>query len=225
MRPVDKGASPRSYTRYADARHDLAARLGYYCSYCEMKLFNSIEIEHIVPQSKGGAVVDWDNFLLSCKYCNTIKSNQLTHIRDYFWPDRDNTDLAFAYDKAEAVVPAARLDDALKKKALSTISLTGLDKNPAGPSFSTEADTRWRSRKEAWDIAERCLVNWRRHPHPQMADVIASCSLGGHYSIWQTVFINEPLVLAEIDKRYREKNLYKIFLPDGSRAVRPGGLI
>lgn len=52
MRPVDKGAAPRVYTDYGQARHDLAVHIGYYCSYCEMRVFNSIEVEHILPKTK-----------------------------------------------------------------------------------------------------------------------------------------------------------------------------
>ena len=38
MRPVDKGTAPKVYTDYGKARHDLAERIGSYCSYCEMKV-------------------------------------------------------------------------------------------------------------------------------------------------------------------------------------------
>lgn len=225
MRPVDKGSPPRSFTSYRQARHDLAERIGYYCSYCEMSVYNSIEVEHIIPMAKAGAELDWDNFLLSCKYCNTIKSDHFDHITDYLWPDRDNTDLAFEYNKAQVVSPAGGLNEKLSHIAKSTIRLTGLDRNPAGPAMPTASDTRWRSRKDAWEKARISYDNWRRAPGPPMAKVIAQCSLSGHYSIWQTVFKGEQQVLDEIDKVYRSKNLFKVFLPNGGRAVRPLGLL
>jgi hypothetical protein len=226
MRPVDKGVAPRAYTDYGKARHDLAGRIGYYCSYCEMKVFNSIEVEHILPQNQGGAVLNWNNFLLSCKYCNTIKCAHNANITDYLWPDRDNTDLAFEYDEVSVVFPIGTLSNPLKTKAQLSITLTGLDRNPMGPNFPTESDTRWRSRKEVWDIARLNLIKWGQAPILPMAEVIAGCALlSGHYSIWFKVFENEQIVLDEIDRVYRTKQLYKVIQANGQRIVRPNGLI
>lgn len=224
MRPVDKGIPPRIYTDYNQARHDLAGRIGYYCSYCEMKVYNSIEVEHILPQNQRGAVLDWGNFLLSCKYCNTIKSDHNTNITDYFWPDRDNSDLAFAYDEINVISPEPTLSPALQTKATATINLMGLNRYPGGIVEPTEADTRWRSRKEVWDLAKRSIIKWRNAPIPDMAEQIALVSIGGHYSIWMEVFRGEQAVLDAIDAEYRRKGLFKNYT-NGIRDVRVGGLI
>jgi hypothetical protein len=102
----------------------------------------------------------------------------------------------------------------------------GLDRNPAGPNLLTPSDTRWRSRKEVWDIAKLNLTKWNQAPVQPMAEVIASCALlSGHYSIWMKVFETEQMVLDEIDRFYRTKHLYKVFQANGHRAVRPNGLI
>jgi len=226
MRPVDKGTAPQTYTDYGQARHDLAERIGYYCSYCEMKVFNSIEIEHILPQNQGGTVLDWGNFLLSCKYCNTIKSDQNANITGYLWPDRDNTDLAFEYDEVRVIYPKNTLANPLKVNAQNSINLMGLDRNPAGPNLPTLSDTRWRSRKEVWDIAKLNLIKWNQAPVQPMAEIIANCALlSGHYSIWMKVFEKEQIVLDEIDQIYRTKHLYKVFQANGQRVVRLNGLI
>lgn len=225
MRPVDKGAAPRAYTDYGQARHDLAERIGYYCSYCEMKVMNSIEVEHILPQNQGGAALDWNNFLLSCKYCNTIKSDHNDNTTDYLWPDRDNTDLAFHYSIAEAVTPKVNLVDDMKDKAKNTIDLMGLDRFRNGENEPTEADTRWRSRKEAWDKAMLCYYKWINDPYPTSAVYIGVAALNGNYSIWCEVFKDEPLVLQAIDDAYREIGLFKEFQANGDRVVRPNGLI
>lgn len=226
MRPVDKGDAPQVYTDYGQARHDLAERIGYYCSYCEMKVFNSIEVEHILPQQQGGAVLSWDNFLLSCKYCNTIKSDHNNTITEYFWPDRDNTDLVFEYDECTVISPRPTLSPQLTAKANATISLMGLDRKPGDIVPPTYADTRWRSRKEAWDEANKSLYNWRQAPIQPMAIQIGACSLlSGHYSIWKTVFENEPTVLDEIDRVYSAKGLFKQYDANGRRIVRASGLI
>lgn len=225
MRPVNKGTAPRVYTKYEQARHDLAARIGYYCSYCEMKVFQSIEVEHILPQNQGGNVVDWDNFLLSCRYCNGNKSDHNTNTTDYFWPDRDNTDLVFYYDEVNVITPKSTLISSLIPNANRTINLMGLDRMPGGVNEPTEADTRWRSRQESWSLAKLSLSNWRKAPIPPMAVQIANASLNGHYSIWCKVFENEQVVLDEIDNIYRTKGLYKAFDVNGNRVVRTSGLI
>lgn len=220
MRPVDKGAAPHAYANYGEARHDLAAKIGYYCSYCEMKVYNSIEVEHILPQNQGGNVVDWDNFLLSCKYCNTIKSDKNNNLTDYLWPDLDNTDLAFAYSEANVIEPKAGLNNLLKTKAESTIQLTGLDRIPGSHIEPRESDTRWKARKESWDLAKKSLIDWNEAPVPAMARQIGRTALNGNYSIWCEVFKEIPQVLAEIDREYRTKGLYKEFDATGQRVIR-----
>ena len=97
MRPVTRGDSPRTFTNYKQARDRLMERIGPYCSYCEMRVTNMIEVEHIVPVANGGEELDWNNFLLSCRYCNGNKGNNNQDRAGYLWPDRDDTDLAFAY--------------------------------------------------------------------------------------------------------------------------------
>ena len=225
MRPVDKGKSPRVYTDYGKARHDLAQRIGYYCSYCEMRVFNCIEIEHLLPQNQGGEPLQWSNFLLSCKYCNTVKSDHNQNVTDYLWPDIDNTDLAFTYSEENAVEPHPDTAENVQCLAQNSIELMGLDRYPGGPHRPTPSDTRWISRKEAWDVARKEYTDWLEAPIIQMARSIARVSLNGNYSIWIEVFKNVPLVLNEIDDIYREHGLYKKFDATGNRTVRKGATL
>lgn len=224
MRPVDKGNAPKTYTKYGDARHDLSAVIGYYCSYCEMSTHNTIEVEHIHPISRGGAKLDWNNFLLSCKYCNTVKSNKNASRQGYLWPDIDNTDFAFSYDEIDIIKPKTGLPPAIKQAAIDTIDLMGLNRAfaPKCPT-PTEADTRWRSKIEAWDKAKRSLGNWNAHPSPEMAKQIGSTATGGHFSIWCTVFANEPEVIKAIIAEY--KGTYTLRNTSGIRVTRTGGTI
>jgi len=97
MRPINKGFAPRQYIRYQDARNDLASRIGWYCSYCEMPVRNLLAIEHIVPRNKGGSELDWHNLLLSCTYCNSVKSDNNNSRLNYYWADIDNTFWCFTY--------------------------------------------------------------------------------------------------------------------------------
>lgn len=226
MRPVNKGDAPKTFKTYDEARHPLAKKIGYYCSYCEMPVFQSIEVEHILPINQGGAAVDWNNFLLSCKYCNTIKSDHNYSLQDFYWPDRDNTDLAFEYGEAFAVRPHSGLDAKKKQIAQNTIDLEGLNRFSGGINEPTEADTRWRSRQLVWDLAKRSFQNWNDAPISAMASQIGISAIGkGHYSIWMTVFQNVPEVQAAIDLEYKKVGLYKDFNPDGSRKTRTGGTI
>lgn len=60
---------------YREAFNDLTSMLGRYCSYCEL-LENSsaLAVEHVVPKAPYPTkCVDWNNFLLSCPNCNSVK--------------------------------------------------------------------------------------------------------------------------------------------------------
>lgn len=92
MRPIERGAAPRAYARYADAIGDLENRLGRYSSYCERRLPTSLAVEHVAPKSlHRNRERDWGNFLLGCANCNSIKGNQDVAEDDVLWPDRHNT--------------------------------------------------------------------------------------------------------------------------------------
>ena len=90
MRPVDKGKKPEiNFKRYQDAEPYLEERIGPYCSFCEMSIRHVPEIEHKEAKSQGGDILLWENFLLSCKYCNNrkvviVKKGDL---HQYLWPD------------------------------------------------------------------------------------------------------------------------------------------
>ncbi|MDH5397061.1 MAG: HNH endonuclease [Cyclobacteriaceae bacterium] len=223
MRPVDKGKSPNVYKNWKDARNDLAIRLGWYCSYCEMPVSNMLEVEHIVPRNHGGAPLSWENFLISCKYCNTIKSDNNTSRDGYLWPDRDNTDLAFNYSEKNIIEPEQE-NGFIEKAANATIKLLGLDRRPGGTNEPTDADTRWILRLQAWLIAKLSLENWKKLPDQNMADQIAKTAFGtGFYSVWKKVFENEPQVIDAFIKvfpnTYNEKDEHL------KRKIRPGALI
>ncbi len=60
----------------------VAARAGHRCEYCRAPevLFNfPFEVEHIVPPRRGGADVA-ENWALSCRSCNVLKSAFLSGI-------------------------------------------------------------------------------------------------------------------------------------------------
>jgi hypothetical protein len=64
---------------YALARRDLITNIGQYCSYCEMPLAASLAVEHMLPKKWFPLyAVRWDNFLLACPICNSVKSTKPT---------------------------------------------------------------------------------------------------------------------------------------------------
>jgi hypothetical protein len=146
MRPIEKGIAPKQYTNYQNSRSDLVQQIGWYCSYCEMPVKNMIEVEHVVPVKNGGKELDWDNFLLFCRYCNSVKVDRNTSRKGYFWPDIDNTFLAFSYTPVKMIEPNEQLTSTKMAIAQNTIDLMGLNRYPGSLNEPTEKDTRWRSR-------------------------------------------------------------------------------
>jgi hypothetical protein len=54
----------------------LLARDRYLCAYCAQRFrFDQLDMEHIVPSSKGGAN-SWMNLVTACKACNNRKANR-----------------------------------------------------------------------------------------------------------------------------------------------------
>lgn len=62
--------------KWSDGTARLAERAGYNCEYCGFDLLASVEayklfeVDHIVPLSRAGDPVAFDNLALSCRHCN-----------------------------------------------------------------------------------------------------------------------------------------------------------
>ena len=235
MRAVDKGINTTVYSKYENALEDLTTRLGHYCSYCEMGVNNMIEVEHVHPVHNGGDELSWNNFLLACKYCNTVKSNNNADRTGYLWPDIDNTDLLFNYTlNSDVLEVKATLSNSHKTQALALINLVGLNRYPKSVNRPTKKDKRWRLRDEALITAKNSYNNWSiiRHdvlsPYRElMAKQIAETSLVGFYSVWCKVFEDEDTVLDKIDVVWKNRhNNYKEYIfGTTNRIIRFGGQI
>lgn len=65
---------------------ELAIRANFNCEYCGQSIidsvdnFYSIQVEHIIPQQKGGND-NFDNLAIACKNCNFIKRNWIHEIK------------------------------------------------------------------------------------------------------------------------------------------------
>lgn len=208
MRPVHRGpvpetgGIPRSYAAYRDARDDLFARLGDYCSYCEMCCHDGPAVEHVQP--KGGKSghpeleLTWDNFLLGCPSCNSTKGDRQVVLSHYYWPDQDNTFRAFKYELDRAPQAADGLSPNQKATVEKTLQLTGLDREPGHPK-QTSRDRRWLKRREAWGIALQAFRNLQTEPSEAMRQQIVMNAIGiGFWSVWMTVFTG----YADMNRRF-----------------------
>ncbi|MDO8996502.1 MAG: HNH endonuclease [Sediminibacterium sp.] len=223
MRSVQRGAAPYKYTNYKAARNDLAGRIGWFCSYCEMPIKNMIEVEHIHPVANGGNELDWNNFLLACRYCNGIKSNNNVDRTGYFWPDVDNTPLAFLYSELNIIEPAVGLQANETLFANSTINLTGLNRTPHSGNEPTDSDSRWISRLSAIGVINDSYNDWLANQNAAFARQIARTATGhGFYSFWMLKFEGIQIVIDAINSEFigtyvPQKDAY------GTKIIRPTG--
>ncbi len=193
MRPVQKTTAPRMYSRYKDAKTDLIDNLGEYCSYCEERINEGLQVEHIQPKHPKGKEInrqrelDWDNFLLACPICNPTKSNKEFDLNEVYLPHRDNTYRTFIYKEDGRVLPNGEEPDINIDIAQNTLSWLGLDRTPA--SGATANDRRWLHRKTTYQKALEAKDNLKQQNTPQMRNCILElASASGHWSIWMHVF-------------------------------------
>lgn len=203
MRPVDKGVAPALYVKYQDAGWDLIGRLGDYCSYCERQIETHLAVEHVQPKVRRASLnCAWRNFLLGCVHCNSSKGKKRVALRQFFWPDRDNTLRAFDYVRGGLVRPCSTLAAAEAVRARSTIALTGLDKHPGSLGGEpTPSDRRWLRRQQIWQMAENARDRLLANDTIQVRELIVENALGrGMFSIWWTVFADD----IDMRRRLRE---------------------
>lgn len=124
MRPVNRGPAPqhsfsaeKDFEQYSLARLDLISAIGEYCSYCEVPLGVNLAIEHIMSKKYGGAN-EWDNFLLACPNCNSVKSSKTKSeydLDEYYWPSDNNTYQIFVYTLQNRTIQSL-IDDGVMDK-------------------------------------------------------------------------------------------------------------
>lgn len=120
----------RSYIS-KEIREQVAEDAHYYCGYCltQQKVIGSaLEIEHLIPESKGGSS-ERENLWLACRSCNSRKGNQTEAIdpetntlaplfnpRTQIWPEHfqwnnDQTEIAGLTPIGRATVEALKLNN------------------------------------------------------------------------------------------------------------------
>ncbi len=222
--PIDANGGQVTFAEYGDASRFLIERIGDYCSYCENVLPSTVDVEHVQPkQHHPDLELTWENFLLACSYCNRAKWHTDVDLNDYFWPDRDNTYRAFVYELDQ---PPRSADDISPRQvaiANRTITLTGLDRVP-GHAQLGHHDRRYIKRKEAWGIAIHSLQELRARRVTPMSVVMTAISRG-FFSVWMTVFREEPEMRKLFIENFRGTARASCFDADTNPRPRLGGLI
>jgi uncharacterized protein (TIGR02646 family) len=196
MRPVHRGDAPLDadgnaveFGEYKEARDPLIARIGDFCSYCEIVLHSTIHVEHVRPKSRRpDLALQWSDFLLACDSCNSTKGDEDVVLADYFWPDTDNTARPFVYETDAPPKMAGGLSAADAATAVRTVELTGLDRVPGHPRFS-DRDRRWFKRREVWGIALLALRRLEANDTGENRLWIGQLAISrGFWSVWMAVF-------------------------------------
>jgi uncharacterized protein (TIGR02646 family) len=226
MRPVTRGATPRAYTAYGQAIGDLEERMGIYCSYCERRLPTSLAVEHVVPKSLDAALeTTWENFLLGCTNCNSVKLAQPTNKRDFLWPDLDNTLAAFVYSEGGFVEVRPGLAATMKRKAGKLMKLVGLDRHgAAGHPDPAGRDKRWQQRLDAWNAAVLAKTRLAElGDAPAARDLVLIAAEGyGFFSVWMTVFADHRALRQALIQRFKG-TAGDCFDANFELQARPGG--
>lgn len=209
MRPIERGPIPVDddgntiqFIKYKESRGHLLQRFGSYCSYCERFLGGDIAVEHIQPKKhEPGLALEWNNFLLACRNCNSIKNATPINLNDYYWADQHNTFRAFTYGEDGLISVNNNLAESLKEKAKRTLKLTGLDRTPNNdPHLNPEnSDRRWDERRTAWGRAVRAKNRLQRRNTVDMIEQIIETALAtGFWSVWMTIFDDDADMLRRL---------------------------
>ena len=202
MRPVSKGEIPRKedgsnreYTSYGQAKDDLRDRIDSFCSYCEMNIENQPDIEHVSPKSTNPDLeTTWSNFLLACKPCNIIKSNDNENRDGYVFPDTNNTSFLYEYS-INGVKVRDDLEDDIKDLATATFDLVKLNRKL---DTSNRSDDRAIARLNSWHKAQEALVDLLELPTNAAMIRQTARSCNGFFSMWIQIFKDYPEVKRNI---------------------------
>jgi len=198
MRPVYRSTKNKAYDPYGTAKPELVDELGDYCSYCGKQVpWSALEVEHIYPKSlpKYAAYeTNWNNFLLACKSCNTIKgAKDVGNLKPYL-PHRTNLLAYIDILNGGLIVIKKGLTNREYKRIEEYIKMVGLDRCKEYSNVSSK-DDRWIYRKRTYDIAVRQLGKYEQNPRYDLENMMIIAKGKGFFSVWYTVFRNHPKVL------------------------------
>lgn len=205
--PIDENGQIKVVSDYKDWRMDLIDRIGNYCSYCDMVLNDSPQVEHVVPKNPQpnqpqGSLLAWDNMVLACGPCNRAKSNNPCGTDTHYLPDFHNTILAFetrnvSYRNKNACIITVKsgLTPAQAIKGQNTVNLCQLDKVVVTPRAT---DLRWKYRFEALQMAKYWRNEWNDwgKTTPAFLKLLQTAAISkGFFMVWYEVFSDVPTVV------------------------------
>jgi uncharacterized protein (TIGR02646 family) len=169
-----------------------------------MHLDSGLAVEHIQPKNlQKDKKLLWNNFLLSCVNCNSIKGKtdiNDANITDFLWPDTNNTFLALKYTEGGVIDVNPNLPKVVQEKAQRLIKLVGLDRNPSNNSIAS--DRRWENRLAEWGKANRAKMRLAQTDTPQMREQILDTA-EAYFSIWMTVFSDDSAMLKGLIQKFK----------------------
>lgn len=208
MRPINKGGWPvrgggRKYVfnDWKKAKRHLIDRTGLYCHLCEMRVNNSLAVEHIKARVDFPKLASsWTNFLLVCTSCNSRKlASRLAapYRQHYYWPHLNNPLLAFdcplAGPNAQLEVPRAGLSPGQQARAAATIALYQLDQRSTA---TGDSDNRYVERQKATKMAIDRRLEYV-DGKATIAAIVDMAQTSGFFSVWLAVFADlAPVRLA-----------------------------
>ena len=210
----------------------MADRIGLFCSYCEQPIQHAPEIEHVQPKSLEPELERaWDNLLLGCKSCNSVKGNKPVDLDQVAMPDRDNTFRGLVFLQGGRIKVSSDLGDEQAELMKRLVSLVRLDRHPDAPNRDdrpTPRDYRAGLRRDVWELANDVL-NELETPglDPgsicRIAGLIVHVAVAkGFFSVWMTVFRNHPDMLKRFIREFPGTDA-GCFNDEGHAVCRPGG--
>jgi hypothetical protein len=137
----------------------------------------------------------WDNFLLGCVICNSIKGNKDVNAIGAFMPHINNLLCFIEIEEGGLIKIKENLSTADQAGAINYIELIGLDRVPGHPSYS-DKDDRWDTRLKVYDIAKRQFEKFTATPSlTDIENIVELARTNGFFSIWYYIFkgVNEVL--------------------------------
>ncbi len=162
-----------------------------------MRVTNALAIEHIQPKEHFPDLSnDWENFLLTCNYCNAHKSATIPiapYISSYFWPHKNNTLKVIEYTLNGKVKPNLNhlQTDFDISRAQNLINLYGLNKEKT---VNGDSDNRWLERAGAIVLAAKRRVEYDTNVNRSVDAIVDMAQTKGFFSIWLKVFNDIPEV-------------------------------
>lgn len=231
MRPILRGPSPIAidYSNYTEAKPDLVARLGPFCSFCERPVTTQLAVEHIQP--KGLAcyahlIGRWSNFLLACVNCNSTKKDKDLQPQNAYLPDRDNTFFAYIYLPNGVIEASPVLSPPQAATAKETLKLLGLDKpvvNTLDENGTLVALDRVSQRMEAWLAATEAKNDIDVSPgNAELKKYVVKLAIKtGFFSVWMTVFNGDANMRLALINAFKGTSTSGCFDPATSDPISP----